>query len=39
MGKMKEWFIDHLGDFTDEELEDMGYTKEDIEILRSMEES
>lgn len=36
---MKEWFIDHLGDLTDEELEDMGYTKEDIEILRSMEES
>ena len=39
LGKMKEWFIDHLGVFTDEELEDMGYTKEDIEILRSMEES
>lgn len=34
MSWIKRWFEDHVNDFSDEELLDMGYSKEDIEEFR-----
>lgn len=37
MGKIKEWFMDHLDEYSDEELADMGYSEEEIAFLRGNE--
>lgn len=34
MSEMKRWFEEHISEFTDEELSDMGYDQEDIESMR-----
>lgn len=34
MSSMKQWFENHISEFTDEELLGMGYTQEDIDSLR-----
>ncbi len=34
MGAMKTWFEDHISEFTDEQLLDMGYNHEDIDTMR-----
>lgn len=34
MSRIKRWFEDHINNFTDKELLDMGYSKEDIKGFR-----
>lgn len=34
MSYIKRWFEDHVNDFSDEELSDMVYSKEDVEGFR-----
>lgn len=34
MSAMKRWFEDHISDFTDEELLDMGYEQDEIDFIR-----
>lgn len=34
MSAIKRWFENHISEFTDEELLDMGYGQEDIDIMR-----
>lgn len=34
MSAIKRWFEDHISDFTDEELLEDGYEKEDIDFMR-----
>lgn len=34
MGFMKRWFEDHVPDFSDAELMEMGYSKNEIDWLR-----
>lgn len=34
MSCMKRYFEDHINDYSDEELLDMGYSKEDILMFR-----
>lgn len=34
MSEMKKWFEDHISEFTDEELLEMGYKQEDIDFIR-----
>lgn len=36
MGAFKNYLVEHIDDFDDEDLLDMGYTKEDIEELREL---
>lgn len=35
MGRIKEWFLEHIDEYSDEELLDMGYSKEDIDFLKN----
>lgn len=39
MSYIKRWFDDHVNEFSDEELLDMGYSKDDIEMLRGGDSS
>lgn len=34
MGAVKKWLEDHISEFTDEELLDMGYEQEGIDFMR-----
>lgn len=36
MSKIKSWFEDHVHDFSDKELKDMGYSEEDIAMWKSI---
>ena len=34
MSAIKRWFEDHISEFTNEELLEMGYEQEDIDFMR-----
>lgn len=35
MGKMKEWFLTHINEFSDEELRTQGYSQKEIDFLKN----
>ena len=35
MGRVKEWFLNHIHEFSDEELLKAGYSQEEINFLKN----
>lgn len=35
MGKVKEYFLEHIDEYSDEQLSNDGYSQEDIDFLKN----
>lgn len=35
MGKIKEWFLTHIDEYSDEELKTQGYSQKEIDFLKN----